>query len=185
MVSHILETKEIDRDLEDFILERTEGVPFFIEELLISLKDLKVIEKKGNTFSATKDLRAVTMPSTIQDVIMARVDSLPEAAKNVLQVGSVIGREFSFELIQEVTKLPETELLSSLSTLKDSELLYERGIYPESVYTFKHALTQEAVYQSLMKNTRQKYHHTVAAVLERHFPDGDCQDICRIIFSES
>jgi len=71
---------------------------------------------------------------------MARVDSLPEGAKEVLQAGSVIEREFRYELIKEITGLLEQELLSHLSALKDSELLYERGIYPQSTYIFKHAL---------------------------------------------
>jgi predicted ATPase len=101
---------------------------------------------------------------------MARVDSLPEAVKKLLQTGSVIGREFGYELIREVMGVAEKELLSHLSVLKDSELLYERGIYPQSTYIFKHALTQDAAYGSLMKSTRQKYHKEVAQVLERRFP---------------
>ena len=74
---------------------------------------------------------------------MARVDSLSEGFKSFLQTGSVVGREFNYDLIEMVTGLTEQELLSHLSVLKDSELLYERGIYPQSTYIFKHALTQE------------------------------------------
>jgi predicted ATPase len=92
MVSNLLGTREVAKELEEFILERTEGVPFFIEEFVKSLKDLKVLEKKGDRYSAVKDLQDVSIPSTIQDVIMARVDSLPEAVKKLLQTGSVIGR---------------------------------------------------------------------------------------------
>jgi predicted ATPase len=158
MVSNLLGTEEIAKDFEEFILERTEGVPFFIEEFIKSLMDLKILEKKGNSYSATRDIQDVSIPSTIQDVIMARVDSLPEAVKKILQTGSVIGREFSYELIKEVAGLPEKELLSHLSILKDSELLYERGIYPQSTYIFKHALTQDAAYDSLLQSTRKKYH---------------------------
>ena len=78
------------------ILEKTEGVPFFIEEFIKSLKDLKIIERKENAYRLSKDIQQLTIPSTIQDVIMARVDSLPERAKEVLQTGSVIEREFSY-----------------------------------------------------------------------------------------
>jgi class 3 adenylate cyclase/predicted ATPase len=170
MVSNFLETGEIDGQLESFILERTEGVPFFIEEFMRSLKDLKVIGKRGNKYFAVRDLQDVTIPATIQDVIMARVDALPEAAKKTLQIGSINGREFSYELIKNVMEIPEKELLSHLSILKDSELFYERGIFPQSTYVFKHALTQDAAYQSLLKATRQKYHRKVALVLEEHFP---------------
>lgn len=160
--------------LKRIVLKGAEIRPLIlaIEELVRSLKDLKVIEKKKNMYVATKDLHAVAIPSSIQDVIMARVDSLPGAAKKILQTGSVIGREFSYRLIKEVTGLLEQELLSHLSILKDSELIYERGIFPQSTYIFKHALTHDAAYQSLLKSTRQKLHSKVAQVLEERFPEN-------------
>ncbi|MGD9241133.1 MAG: adenylate/guanylate cyclase domain-containing protein, partial [Desulfobacterales bacterium] len=154
MVSHLLGTEELDRDLEEFILEKTEGVPFFIEELIKSLKDLKIVEKEGTRYRIAKDIKEVIIPATIQDVIMARIDSLPEEAKSLLQKGAVAGREFDHDLTKRVTNLSEEKLLPYLSVLKDSELLYERGIYPQSTYVFKHALIQDATYQSLMKSTR-------------------------------
>jgi predicted ATPase len=153
------------------ILEKTEGVPFFIEEFIKSLQDLKIIERKENKYYLAKDIKDLLIPSTIQDVIMARVDSLSEGAKGVLQTGSVAGREFSQDLIERVLALSERELLSHLSVLKESELLYERGIYPQSTYIFKHALIQDATYQSLLKSTRQKYHRKIAQVLEKYFAD--------------
>jgi predicted ATPase len=170
MVSNFLGSEKLESTLETFILTRTEGVPFFIEEFVRSLKDLDIIEKKGDTYLSKKDLQDVTIPSTVQDVIMARVDSLPEEAKEMLQIGSAVGREFDYRLITEVTKISETELLSQLSVLKDSELLYERGIYPQSSYIFKHALIREAVYESLLKSTRQRYHQKIARAFEENFP---------------
>jgi class 3 adenylate cyclase/predicted ATPase len=170
MISHLLGTEEIESRLEDLILEKTEGVPFFIEEFTRSLRDLKIMERRGDKYCLAKDTRDVIIPATIHDVIMARVDTLPEAAKGVLQTGSVVGREFSHDLIRRVTGLREQELLSHLSVLKDSELLYERGVYPQSTYIFKHALTQDATYQSLLKSTRQKHHRRIAEVLEKNFP---------------
>ncbi|MBW1863498.1 MAG: hypothetical protein JRJ02_14170, partial [Deltaproteobacteria bacterium] len=166
MVSHLLDAAEIHRDFEDFILEKTEGVPFFIEEFIRSLKDLKVIERKDNQYLFAKDFLEMTIPSTIQDVIMARVDSLPEGAKEVIQTGSVIEREFSYELIKRLTGLPEQELLSCLSILKDTELLYERGIYPQSIYIFKHALTQEVVYDSILTRKKKKLHEDIGNAIE-------------------
>jgi hypothetical protein len=150
--------KEIDSPLEELILEKTEGVPFFIEELIRLPRDLKIIERKGDKYYLARNTQDVIIPATIHDVIMARVDSLPEAAKGVLQTGSVVGRDFSHDLIRRLTGLPEQELLSQLSVLRDSELLYERGIDPQSTYIFKHALTQDAICQSLLKSTRQKHH---------------------------
>jgi class 3 adenylate cyclase/predicted ATPase len=171
MVSYLLGTEDNDRELEELILEKTEGVPFFIEELLKSLHDLKVIERKDNKYYLAKNIKDLIIPSTIQDMIMARVDALPEVAKGLLQTGSVVGREFSQSLIEKMTDISERELLSHLSVLKDSELLYERGIYPQSTYIFKHALIQDAAYLSLLKSTRQKYHRKIAEVLEKHFSD--------------
>ena len=171
MLSHLLGTEALDKELEEFILEKTEGVPFFIEELIKSLKDLKVIEREGNRYRITKDIKEVIIPATVHDVIMARVDSLPEGTKGLLQTASVIGRESSFDLIKKVTGLTEQELLSHLSVLKDSELLYERGIYPQSTYMFKHALTQEVAYNSLLLKRRKKIHEEIGGAIEAPYPD--------------
>jgi class 3 adenylate cyclase/predicted ATPase len=171
MVASLLDTEDIDSDLEELILEKTEGVPFFIEEFIKSLQDLEIIERKDTKYYLAKDIKDLMIPSAIQDMIMARIDSLPEGAKGVLQTGSVAGREFSQYLIERVSGLSERELLSYLSILRDSELLYERGIYPQSTYIFKHALIQDATYQSLLKSTRQKHHRKIAQVLEKHFAD--------------
>jgi len=171
MVSHLLGTEELDKDLEEFILEKTEGIPFFVEELIKSLKDLKIIEREDNRYRITRDIKEVTIPSTIGDVIMARVDSLPDGAKEMLQIGSVIEREFSYNLIKRVTDITQEELLSHLSVLKDSELLYERGIYPQSAYIFKNALTREVVYDSLLLKRRREIHEEIGEAIEALYPD--------------
>ena len=170
MVTHLLGTQDIEGALEELILKKTEGIPFYIEEFIKSFKDLQVIEKKDDTYRIAKEIQTVSIPAKVQDVIMARVDALSEETKSLIQAGSVVGREFSHDLIERVADLPDQKLLSHLSALKDSELIYERGIYPGSTYIFKHALTQEGVYQSLLKRTRQKYHRNIAQVLEEHFP---------------
>ena len=172
MVNHLLGTKEIERALEELLLEKTEGVPFFIEEFIKSLKDLKVIERKENVYRLSKDIHQLTIPSTIQDIIMARVDSLPEGAKEVLQTGSVIEREFSYPLINLVMGFLEQELLSHLSALKDSELLYERGIYPQSNYIFKNALTREVVYGSILDKRKKKLHEEIGNAIEELYRDS-------------
>jgi tetratricopeptide (TPR) repeat protein len=97
---------------------------------------------------------------------MARVDSLPEGAKAVLQTGSVIEREFGYELIKQVTGLPEKELLSHLYTLRESELIYERGIYPETTCVFKHALTREVIYDSILTHRRKQFHEEIGNAIE-------------------
>jgi class 3 adenylate cyclase/tetratricopeptide (TPR) repeat protein len=171
MTYNLIGTEELDKDLEEFILEKTEGVPFFIEELIKSLKDLKIIEREDNKYRITKEIREVTIPATVQDVIMSRVDSLPEGMKGILQTVSVVGRESRYDLIKRVTNLAEQELLFCLSVLKDSELLYERGIYPQSTYIFKHALTQEVAYNSLLLKRRKEIHEEIGKAMEALYPD--------------
>ena len=105
---------------------------------------------------------------------MARVDNLPEEAKEVLRTGAAIEREFSYDLIKRVTGLPEQELLSYLSTLKDSELLYERGIHPDSTYVFKHALTREVVYDSILTKKRKQLHEKIAGTIEDIYKEDIC-----------
>jgi class 3 adenylate cyclase/tetratricopeptide (TPR) repeat protein len=172
MMTHLLGTEDFDKDLEELVLEKTEGVPFFIEEFIRSLRDLNIIEREDNRYHLAKDIQKVIIPSTVQDMIMARVDSLPEGAKEMLQTGSVIEREFSYELIKQVTGLPEKELLSRLSALKDAELLYERGIYPHSTYIFKHSLTQEVVYNSILTKRRKKLHEDIGNAIEQLYQDN-------------
>ncbi len=174
MIEHVFATRNIDRNLEDLILQKAEGIPFFIEEFIKSLKDLKIIECRNGEVNITQDIKSVSIPSTIQDVIMARVDNLPEGAREVLRTGSVIEREFSHDLIKRVTGLPEPELLSHLSTLKDSELLFERGIYPDSAYIFKHALTREVVYDSILTKKKKQLHEKIAGTMEDIYRDDIC-----------
>jgi predicted ATPase len=171
MVSDLLGTNELDQNLEALLLEKTEGVPFFIEEFIKSLKNLKIIERRESKYHLVKDFQNLTIPTTIQDVIMARVDSLPEKAKEVLQRGSVIEREFSYQLLQRVVEMPEQELLSYLSVLKDFELLYERGIYPGSTYIFKHALTREVVYDSILTKTKKGLHEQIGKAIEEFYTE--------------
>jgi class 3 adenylate cyclase/tetratricopeptide (TPR) repeat protein len=171
MVYHLLRSEKLDNNLEEFILEKTEGIPFFIEELIKSLENLKIIEREDNRYRITKDFKEMTIPSTIQDVIMARVDSLLEDVKSLLQTASAVGREFSYCLIKKITGFADQELLSHLSALKDSELIYERGVYPQSTYIFKHALTQEVAYNSLLLKRRKEIHEEIGRAIETLYPD--------------
>jgi len=166
MAKFLLETKDMERKLEEFIIDKTEGIPFFIEEFIKSIKDLKIIERKNGTCYLSKYIEKISVPSTIQDVIMTRIDSLPQGAREVLQTGSVIGREFSGELIKRVTELEKQDLLSNLNSLKDSELLYERGIYQDTKYIFKHALTQDVVSRSILNKHKRILHEKIGYAIE-------------------
>jgi class 3 adenylate cyclase/tetratricopeptide (TPR) repeat protein len=171
MAAYILGTDIMGEDLEELILNKTEGIPFFVEEFMKSLKDLGMIEWRDSGYYLAKDIQEVAIPSTIQEVIMARVDSLPEGAKSVLQTGSAIGREFSCELIKRVTGIPTPEMTPHLSVLRDSELLYERGIFPQATYIFRHSLTQEVAYDSLLLKRKQEIHERIGQVIEELYAD--------------
>jgi class 3 adenylate cyclase/tetratricopeptide (TPR) repeat protein len=172
MAYHLFGTRALDKNLEEFLLEKTEGVPFFTEETIRSLKDLKLIERKNGKYVLTKDTSDVTVPSTIHDVIMARVDTLPEGAKEMLRTGSAIEREFSYELISRLMEISQEELLSHLSVLKSSELIYERGIYPQSTCIFKHALTREVVYDSIMTSRKKSLHEKIGDAMVAFYKDN-------------
>jgi class 3 adenylate cyclase/predicted ATPase len=171
MAADFLGSDSLAPSLRELILEKTQGVPFFIEDFVRSLKDMGIIEQTNNTYHLPKNVDHLVIPSTIQDVIMARVDLLPPGAEDLLRVGSVIEREFSYDLINAVMGLPEPELAARLAVLKDLEFIYEKGVHPCSTFVFKHALVQEVCYQSLVKRTCQEHHKTIAQVLEERFPE--------------
>jgi len=172
MVVHLLNTRTLDRKVETMILEKTEGVPFFVEEFVTSLLDLNIITKIDDTYRLAKNLGELSIPSTISDVIMARVDSLKEPAKELLQIGSIIEREFSHRLIELVAGFSKDELKAILAVLKNSELLIERGVYPQSTYVFRHALTREVIYDSILKDRRKTLHAEIGAVIEELYADS-------------
>jgi len=169
MARHQVAGRELDDTLADLVLEKTEGVPFFVEEFLRSLSDLGLLERTDDRCGLSGGSEDISVPTTIQDVLMARVDLLPDDARNLLRTASVVGREISHELLRRLAAVPEEELLASLSVLKDTELLYERGIYPNSTYLFKHALTREVVHDSLLGKRRRELHRKAGDAMEELF----------------
>ena len=137
MIRSLLEAEEIEEDLAEFLLEKVEGNPFFIEEFTRSLLESGAVSSTDGRCRLKPDLAAISIPGTLHDVLMAKVDRLPEGAREILQIGSVIEREFSWALIKEVTGIPEMELLSRLSHAKEAELIFERGIFPQVIYIFQ------------------------------------------------
>lgn len=167
MVYQMLDAVKLNRKLEEYIIKKTDGVPFFIEELIKSFRETNTIKKTGNIYCIVNDTEKIAIPATVQDVIMVRIDALSETGKRLLQTAAVIGREFNHDLIKQVTELSQDELLSTLSLLKDTEHLYERGIYPQSTYIFKHALTQEMAYNSLITKNKKLIHEKIGKSIEK------------------
>ena len=114
--------------------------------------------------------RAVTIPATLRDSLMARLDRFMPV-KEIAQIGAAIGREFSYELIAAVAPMPQAQLDDALAQLSESGLAFRRGTPPDAVYTFKHALVQDAAYNSLLKSRRQELHAKIARVIEARFPN--------------
>ena len=153
-LAHALPAALLDR-----IVAQTDGVPLFIEELTKAVMETAV-QPDDATFA---------VPDTLQASLMARLDRLP-AAKTVAQIGAVIGRSFSYELIAALAELPEPALRDGLGQLVGSGLAFERGVPPEASYTFKHALVQDAAYDSLLRSRRAALHARVVEVLRAREP---------------
>ena len=110
------------------------------------------------------------VPATLQASLIARLDRLP-AAKQVAQIGAVIGREFAHTLLAAVAQMPEAQLAHGIDTLVASGLAFRRGVPPDAVYTFKHALVRDAAYNTLLRSQRQELHARIGRALEEHFPE--------------
>jgi predicted ATPase len=139
------------------VVERTGGVPLFVEEMTRAVLE-----------SGDAKLSAREIPATLHDSLMARLDRLGPA-KEVIQVGAVLGGDFSYELLHAVHPIAETDLQDALRSLTDAELLYVRGIAPEATYQFKHALIRDAAYDALLKSRRKELHLSVARTIEGKF----------------
>ena len=153
------------------IVERTDGVPLFVEELTKAVLESAGQSDRLTAVLATASLAAQSVPATLHASLMARLDRLGPAPKETAQIGAVLGREFSYELIEPVAQRPERELQAALGRLIDAGLLFCRGTAPHAAYLFKHALVQDAAYGTLLRAKRQELHGRVAGSLETHFAD--------------
>jgi class 3 adenylate cyclase len=150
------------------IRERTGGNPFFVEEIVQSLAESGALAGVRGAYRLTRPVEAQVLPETVQAVLSARIDRLPEREKQVLYAAAVVGREFSQPLAARAVALPESEVAAALRTLTASELVFEQALYPEPEYTFKHPLTQEVAYRTQLAARRAEAHRRVAdAILER------------------
>jgi class 3 adenylate cyclase/predicted ATPase len=156
MVRHVAGDVAMPPEILDHVVRKTDGVPLFIEELTKNILE-----------SGLSGDQAI--PSTLQDSLMARLDRLGPA-KEVAQLGAVLGREFSFELIAATSTMDHASLEQYLRQLSIAGLVHERGEPPETSFTFKHVLIQDAAYQSLLRETRRAWHGRIARVLVDRFP---------------
>ena len=157
--------------LKSLILEKTEGNPFFMEEVVQTLSEEKALLGETGHYHIEKTPAALHIPTTVRGVLAARIDRLPAAAKDLLQSLAVIGKEFSLSLIEQVIGQPEGVLRPLLARLQDREFIYERPAFPDIEYTFKHALTQEVAGSTLLTERRSALHERTARAIETLFRD--------------
>ncbi|MBI3757326.1 MAG: AAA family ATPase [Deltaproteobacteria bacterium] len=157
--------------LKRLILEKTEGNPFFMEEIVRALFEQGVLARDPGGVFLTKAITDVHIPPTVQGVLTARIDRLGGEQKELLQSLAVIGKEFSFSLVTQVLTIPESRLRGLLSYLQAEEFIYEQPTFPEPSFSFKHALTQEVAYNSLLMERRRIIHERVARGIEAVLTD--------------
>ena len=155
------------------IVERTDGVPLFVEEMTKAV--LEAGAERGREIAASVPSAGLGVPATLQASLMARLDRLGPAAKGVAQIGAAIGREFSYELAASVGELAEERLQDALQRLVDAGLVFQRGTPPEAAYLFKHALVQDTAYGTLLRGPRRQLHARIAEALDSPLPRADGQ----------
>ena len=170
LVQNILAAGEVMPKLGELILSRAGGNPLFVEELTHSLLENGSIQKKDHQYILTKEASQIEVPDTIQGIIAARIDRIEENLKRIMQVASVIGREFAYRILQTIMGMRE-ELKSSLINLQGLEFIYEKRLFPELEYIFKHALTQEVAYNSLLQRRRKEIHEKIGGAIEELYAD--------------
>ncbi len=164
MVSRLAGGKALPADLLDQILDKTDGVPLFVEELTKSILESADLRDAGDRWEYAGRAGTLAIPLTLRDSLMARLDRFAPV-KEIAQIGAAIGREFSYELIAAVAPHSKPDLDQAPAQLTASGLAFQQGTPPDAVYTFKHALVQDAAYDSLLKARRQGLHGKIARVI--------------------
>lgn len=170
LIEYLSGGRPLPAEVQAHILAKTEGVPLFVEELTKAVLESGLLREAGERYELTGSLPPFAIPSTLQDSLLARLDRLAPV-KEVAQIGAVIGREFSYELLTATAQMDEPKLRTALDELIHAELAFCRGTPPDAIYTFKHALVRDAAYESLLKSRRQQLHCRIVTVLRERFPD--------------
>ena len=170
MIPSLTDDKTLPAEIVEQVIAKTDGVSLFIEELVKMILESGLVREQVGRYVLTGPLPPLAIPSTLHDSLMARLDRL-STIRELAQLGAILGREFTYELLRAVSPLDERTLQQGLAQLVDAELVYQRGLPPRSRYIFKHALIQDTAYQSLLKSTRQHYHQRIAQVLETRLPE--------------
>jgi predicted ATPase len=170
LVANLLEVEDLPEKVRTLILEKAEGNPFFVEEVIRSLLDANLVVRRDGHWRATQEIERIAVPDTLAGVIMARLDRLDDTSKRVAQTSSIIGREFQYEALESIFE--DTEPLEdALMDLQRRELIREKSRFPQRIFVFKHAVTQETAYGSLLLSSRRQLHGRMAEFLESNEAD--------------
>jgi predicted ATPase len=164
MIEGVTDGRPLPKEVTDQIIDRTDGVPLFIEELTITLLESGHLRETAEGYVLDGPLPSLAIPTTLQASLLARLDRLA-SVKDIAQTGAAIGREFSFRLIAAVTAMPKQVLEAALGKLVAAELIFQRGAPPDATYRFKHALVQDAAYASLLRSRRSALHAAIVKEL--------------------
>ncbi|MEK7813692.1 MAG: hypothetical protein AAB296_08020, partial [Candidatus Desantisbacteria bacterium] len=170
LVSELLAIDNLPDSVRDMILSKSEGNPFFIEEVIRSLMERGLVYKANDRWVADDNIIEVQVPDTIQSIVLERVDRLEAEAKYILQCASVIGRLFKYNLLDHITQ-KQKELDKYLDEFERRDLAYPERTVPEMEYAFKHALTQEATYQGILEQRKMAFHRNVALGIEKLYKE--------------
>jgi class 3 adenylate cyclase len=169
MIDRVIGNKQLPTNARQEIIERTDGIPLFVEEMTSAVLEAEN-QSTAECTAAAISSSAVAVPATLHASLMARLDRLG-LAKEVAQIGAAIGREFSHALISAVADKPQAELGSALNRLIQAGLVFRQGEPPHATYLFKHALVQDAAYGTLLREPRRALHARVAETLDGQFPE--------------
>lgn len=170
MLEKLTGGKPLPEEVRNEIVEKTDGVPLFVEELTKTILESKLVEETPERYVLSGAMANLSVPTTLHDSLMARLDRLG-SVKEVAQCAAAIGREFEHDLLAAVSTLSTPELQDAITELVDAELVFVRGHLPRMSYIFKHALVQDAAYDSLLRSRRQQLHARIAEALEQRFPE--------------
>jgi class 3 adenylate cyclase/predicted ATPase len=168
MIDSVTGGKSLPDEVREQIIEKTDGIPLFVEELTRTVLESGVFRETATAYELDGPLPPLAIPTTLQDSLMARLDRL-SPIKEVAQIGACIGREFSVELLAAVSPMTDNDLRDALGQLAESGLIYRRGGSSNPQFVFKHALVQEVAYSSLLKGRRQQFHAKIGEILKDRF----------------
>ncbi len=180
LLDYLLGEDDALAGLKQALINRAQGNPFFLEEIVRTLVETRVLAGEPGQYRLAQPLGSIQVPATVQAMLAARIDRLAPQEKSLLQSAAVIGKDAPLALLQGIAELPDEALRGGLSRLQAAEFLYETSVFPDSAYTFKHALTHEVAYGTLLQNQRRGLHVRILQAIEKLHADRLLEHVERL-----